>query len=104
MTIRDKFSKRKRLCMIAFLIGFVLFGGAGSLRDRYHIPFLSVVSAAGFVLGFCSLLYFQRGFRCPTCKKPVSSSGLSFSASTQYCPHCGLDLDSPDAPSASDAG
>ena len=100
MTIRDFLSSKKRKVMIAFILGFILFGGAGMLRDRYHIPIFSIISALGFVLSFGSLLYLKFALRCPQCRKSlasVSSGGglLSFPKQAQYCPFCGLDLDSP---------
>jgi hypothetical protein len=75
------------------LIGFILFAGVGVLRDEFPSPFLSALSAAGFVLCFGALIYMRRRLRCPNCYKPIENpSGNLSTAIARYCPHCGVDL------------
>jgi hypothetical protein len=95
MTAREKFSQSKRRAISAFLIGFALFSGAGTLRDKSHLPFLSVVSSIGGVLSFGSVIFMQlRRLRCPGCHASIPNVSGSLSTKTaRYCPSCGADLD-----------
>jgi hypothetical protein len=94
MTIREGINKQKRTATIVAYAGFTLCALGAILGAGQVLAFLP-----GFAI-FGGAVFYGLSIRCPICHGAigflVSHSGTPFSVSRkiQYCPYCGVTLDS----------
>ena len=102
MSIRSALNtKKRRLGLIVLLgIGIMLLGVATSFGLREPPRELPIVFFAGFLVTFVGLFSGYITIRCPQCKNLIGyqvmwgGSPFSVSKNFNYCPSCGVNLDS----------
>ncbi len=95
MTVRDFLTRKKRKVSIIAFASWLILAIAGILSSRYK-TFIFIVPA--FIVFMASVIYLIFGIRCPRCKgmmghvSSYSSGPFSISRKINYCPFCGLDI------------
>ena len=102
MTIREHLHQKLRHAKNVKLAGFVVFGVGLALAASTggRNPVIAGLAVAGFVVAFVAGIFIQARVCCPKCGKGVSKflvrdeNILLVWRPIDYCPYCGVSLDS----------
>lgn len=104
-TIRDRIKRRVRWCMAVAVLGWLIFPlTAATNGDGKPLP-IFIILGAGLVVA--AILALQWAIKCPRCSRTLGQDigmriGLAvFREPPNFCPYCGVSLDEPCSPAAS---
>jgi hypothetical protein len=97
MTIRSQISRKKRKALISAYSGMAFFFLGIILLHESAWPL--ILAAIGFSVSGFSMLYAFWRIRCPRCKGNIGyvamyyGTPFSLSKKINFCPFCGINLD-----------
>jgi hypothetical protein len=101
-TIRDYIKRRVRWAGAIAIAGWLTIALSMGLGPRTEgHGSLSPITVLGFVAFIGAILSLQFGLKCPKCSRRIAQSigfsvGLPWSGEPpNYCPYCGVNLDTP---------
>ena len=100
-TIRDALRRKKRWALVVLIGAWLLAGLSIFMEDNKALQLLAILPVVAFIAAIIFLGFF---IRCPHCRGNLGVLNVGFSKtvplypSINFCPYCGVSLDTPAGP------